>query len=90
MKFTVTWSEDAKRKLMELWIAAADRRAITDATNRIDTELRRHADTAGEERSTTRRIFFAPPLAIEFRISMDDRLATVFAVWRYPSKDQND
>lgn len=84
MKFTVTWSKDAESELAKLWFAATDRLAIAEASDRIDNVLRWHADTAGEERSLTRRIFFVPPLAVEYRISMDDRLATVFDIWQYP------
>ena len=89
MRFTVTWSEDAECRLAEIWLAASDRRTVTEATSRIDDELGRHADTVGEGRSATRRIFFVPPLAIEFRVSTDDRLATVFAVWQYPPQAPN-
>jgi hypothetical protein len=30
MNFTVAWDEDAENDLMNLWIAAADRQAITE------------------------------------------------------------
>lgn len=87
MKFTVVWSEDAECQLAEIWLAAADRRAVTEATDRIDGELRRQADTAGEERSTTRRIFFPPPLVVYYIVSTEDRLATVFDIFRIRHAD---
>lgn len=87
MRFTVTWTEDAECALARIWLAADARRAVAEASDHIDHELRRHADTSGEERFAGKRIFFVPPLAVFYDISTEDRIATVFDVWQYPSKD---
>jgi hypothetical protein len=50
MKFTVLWSRNAEDKLALLWLSSVDRRAVTDATNKIDIALSAQAETAGESR----------------------------------------
>lgn len=81
MRFTVTWIPSAEGRLAKIWLEASDRGAIAKAANQIDRELRRNADTAGEGRFETERILFVPPLAIIYDVSVEDRLATVFAAF---------
>ncbi|QDT66248.1 hypothetical protein V22_35130 [Calycomorphotria hydatis] len=83
MKYTVVWSPTAEAKLAELWLESNDRADLTVAADRIDELLRRDAANVGESRSTVSRILIEPPLAILFDTSSDDRLATVWAVWRW-------
>jgi hypothetical protein len=79
--FTVTWSETAEQQLAAIWIAAADRAAITRASHEIDVTLRVDADTVGRRHIGTVRRFRHYPLAVLFDVSEPDRLATVIAVW---------
>jgi hypothetical protein len=39
MKYTVVWVPSAEQELAALWIAAADRREVTQAANDIDQRL---------------------------------------------------
>ncbi|MBW3596607.1 MAG: hypothetical protein KY475_04960 [Planctomycetes bacterium] len=83
MKFTVLWTEEAEDELAEIWIAAADRTAITVAANQIDATLRNDATQQGESREGDEHILLAPPLGVLFKALAEDRIAYVFTVWRY-------
>jgi plasmid stabilization system protein ParE len=84
MSYTVVWERAAEQKLADIWVAAADRAAVTQAANTIDARLRKDPNTAGESRQGVTRILVEPPLAVYFDVSDPDRLVTVWAVWRYP------
>ncbi len=82
MKFTVLWSPDAEDDLAAIWLDADDKNAITLAGNQIDASLLQDAHLQGESRDGQLRILFAPPLAIDFEVIEDDRIARVLTVWR--------
>ena len=65
-----------------LWAPAKDRSAVTAAANRIDVLLRSDPLSCGESRGGSSRVFFVPPLGVDFEVHEDDRLVTVLAVWR--------
>ena len=50
MRFTVGWRPTAERKLNEIWNEAADKSAVSQAADAIESELRSRAATAGESR----------------------------------------
>jgi hypothetical protein len=81
MRYTVTWLTDAEDELMNLWIQASDRQAVTAASNRMEKTLRRDADQKGYT-DDGRRILIDPPLAFTFTVSPDDRLVTIIWVER--------
>lgn len=81
MTYTVSWSAKALAKLADIWTAAADRHAVTEAADRIDAALRLSPNEVGESREDARRIHFDRPLAIYFKISDPDRTVLVLAVW---------
>jgi hypothetical protein len=68
VNFTVTWVPAALAQLAALWNAAADQRAVTAASHRIDQQLERDPEDAGEERPPSRRILFDPPLGVVFEV----------------------
>jgi hypothetical protein len=82
MKYTVVWKPDAEDDLARLWNSAPDRGAVAWAADQIDAQLKHDPETQGESRAGGVRILFVPPLAVHFRVSPDDRLVEVVAVWR--------
>jgi hypothetical protein len=47
MRFTVTWTEDARDELTAIWLRSSDRGAITAACDGIDQLLRDDAHLKG-------------------------------------------
>jgi hypothetical protein len=82
MKYTVVWKPDAEQELARLWNEATDRADVTAAADEIDVLLRYDPETKGEARFEDVRILLVPPLAVYFKVSPDDCLVEVAAVWR--------
>jgi plasmid stabilization system protein ParE len=82
MKYAVVWSPDAENDLAAIWVDATDRAAVTAAGDELDVILREDAHLKGESRHGRVRILFLAPLAIEFEVRRDDRIARVVFVWR--------
>jgi plasmid stabilization system protein ParE len=83
MKFTVVYAPEAERQLMELWLDAAARRAVTAAADAIDEILASNPIEIGESRPEGMRILFVEPLAVIFRVQVEDRIVIVTEVWRF-------
>jgi len=79
--FRVQWVQRAEDELTEIWLAARDRYAVTEAANRLDSILRADPNGVGESRDGDERITFSDPLGVLFRI-VPDRLVEVTHVWR--------
>jgi plasmid stabilization system protein ParE len=60
MTFTVNWTEAALQQLAAIWLAAADRNAVTVASEEIDRELRVDPDTLGRATFATVREYKRP------------------------------
>jgi plasmid stabilization system protein ParE len=82
VKYTVVWLPAARNALADIWNRATDRQAVTDASNRIDRLPSRDAHRVGRP-FNGRRLLIEPPLVVVFRVSPQDRLATVIKVGRY-------
>ncbi len=82
MKFTVVWRPFAEQQLSQLWLQANDRAGVSEAADRIDSLLQNDPQNEGESRGGGERILIAAPLAVLYRVSLDDRTATVWATWR--------
>jgi hypothetical protein len=80
MNYTVVWKAPAKKRLAEIWLAAADRSAVSHAADEIDARLRRSPLDEGESREAEHRIAFIAPLAVEYSGSEPDRLVSVVHV----------
>ena len=80
MRFTVTWHPSAERELAEIWIAATDRQAITQAAHVIDQLLASDPLAQGEEFYGD-RILVALPLAVTFAVNEQDRTVQILQVW---------
>jgi hypothetical protein len=77
MSYTVVWKAPAKARLAEIWMAAADRAAVTRAADAIDARLRTSPMDAGESREAEFRIAFIDPLVVEYSVSEPDRLVSI-------------
>ncbi len=80
MRFTVTWHPSAIGELAQIWLDAADRDSVTQATNAIDHVLALDPHDKGEEFYGD-RLFVATPLAVTFAVYDDDRIVQVLQVW---------
>lgn len=83
MNYTVFWTPSAEEELADIWLNAADRAAITQASHRIDQRLRRDPGNDGESRSRGRRIMIDRPLAVIYRPHPEDRTVDVLHVWTF-------
>jgi hypothetical protein len=81
--FTVRWKRVARDRLAELWLAAPDRAAVTQATHHIDQLLCSNPENKGESRDNGRRVLLVPPLGVVFRIRETDRVVEVLRVWSF-------
>ena len=81
--FTVTWTPSAEEDLAFIWINAdsLQRREISSYTEAVIRNLRANADRIGESREKGVRILAESTLGVEFRVSVLDRLVTVFRLW---------
>lgn len=81
--FTVLWLPRALNQLTAIWLAAADRPAITQASDRIDHRLRRDPEGESESRQGQDRVLFEAPLGVLIRVDAGDRKVYVLSVWRF-------
>lgn len=81
MKYSVIWKRSAENDLASIWIAAANRQAITDAVEALEREAATNPLNLGESREENTRVAFRGPLGIQFEVLDSDRLVTVLAVW---------
>lgn len=81
MRYTVIWLPDAEQELAAIWLAAMDRRVVTQTAHTIDLLLRHDPDTQGESREEDRRILIALPLCVVFRVLEQGRRVEVIHVW---------
>jgi hypothetical protein len=81
--FTVVWVIRAEHELAALWLASADRAAVTRATHEIEQRLHRHPQEEGESRGVDQRVTFVPPLGVLFEVDEDDRIVWVLQVWAF-------
>lgn len=82
MKYTVCWRPTAERKLNDIWNEAADKSAVSQAADVIESELRSRAANVGESRGDDTRFLSVTPLAIYFDVHEDDRTVDVWSVFR--------
>ena len=77
----VDWRPDALQDLAAIWLAAADRNAITAAVHAIDQTLAVDPDTVGRSVFETVRQYNHPPLGVEFEVIHADMRVWVLTVW---------
>ena len=80
MRFTVVNAPVADQQLADIWLNASDRQSVADAFNRIESSLKNDAHLQGQQHPSGWRVLTAPPLAVAFRVSEDDRLVRILSV----------
>jgi plasmid stabilization system protein ParE len=80
MIYTVLWKQQAEDKLAEVWMASADRNAVSEAAAEVGRLLRSGPESQGESRYGSRRIVFIGPLAVGFRIDEEDRTVWILSI----------
>lgn len=80
MNFDVWWIPAAEDQLAEIWMAAADRNAVTQAADRIDTALSADPLGVGESRPDRYRVLIEMPLVVYYEVSEPDRRVRVLRV----------
>jgi hypothetical protein len=83
MSYTVVWKSRPKDRLAELWMAAADRSAITSAADDIDARLRIAPLSEGESREGAFRVLLVAPLGVKYRVFEQDRVVAIVREWRF-------
>ncbi len=82
MSWTVVWLGPAQNLLADIWMNAPNQQAVTDASNLIDAILRRDPYACSESRDGNSRVMIERPLGVGYDVSDDDRMVTVWSVWR--------
>lgn len=77
----VDWADEALDSAMEIWMAAGDRNAVSDAIEAIDRELARNAANAGESRPDGQRVTYALPLGVRYEVLDGPPRVRVVACW---------
>jgi hypothetical protein len=80
MRFTVTWRRSARDELARIWLAAADRGAVSEATNEVDVLLGTSPEDAGEDFYGDRLLVMLP-LSVVFSVRGEDRVVEITQVW---------
>jgi plasmid stabilization system protein ParE len=80
MRYTVIWSPEALTKLADLWTKSPDRGGISRSAAEIERVLRDDPERRGEEFYGD-RLLVEGPLAVGFRVQVEDRIADIFDVW---------
>jgi hypothetical protein len=81
-RYTVVWVKRVEDRLIDIWLAAQDRDAITAATHEIDAQLAVDPQFKGGELSEGMRYYEAEPLRVAFTVHMDDRIIEIVSVRR--------
>src|SRR5262249_26694098 len=63
---------EAEARLASAWLRAIDRKAISDAADKLDSQLRNNAHLVGESRESDRRIIHVSPIGAVFAVDMAD------------------
>ncbi len=82
--FRVGWKKSALDELASIWLRAnkRQRKEITQASHKIDQQLRDDPANFGESRPNGRRIGFEAPLGVLFKVDAPQRIVRVLQVWQ--------
>lgn len=79
-RYTVIWVQSAEDELMEIWLAATGKAAVTSAADALDQKLSADASTLGVDVAEGLRGAFLHPIKILFTVSEEDRMVEVLRV----------
>lgn len=80
--FRVSWSRRAINQLAAIWTNATDRNAVAAASHAIDQALENDPENEGESRPNNRRVTYALPLGVRFRVDAAQRRVRVLVCWQ--------
>ena len=82
MNYFVEWRAAAHERLEQIWMAAADRRDVLRAANRLDYLLANnpHLDEATQLGEGEGKLI-VEPLAVDFKLSETERKVFITSVW---------
>lgn len=80
MNFDVKWKPDAEDELAQIWVSTSDQSAVTRAANEIERILGRDPLGVGESRDGNARVYFHPPLVVDYRVSQSRRRVAIYSV----------
>ena len=82
MKYAVAWAVAADDQLMTIWMHAADRTVVTEASGRLIYQLTYRPLSLGESReSSVSRFATEPPVGILYEVIEDDKRVVVQKVF---------
>lgn len=81
MRYTVVMDKLAENQLARIWIAAVDPQEVTDASNRIESELQNDAHGKGTPLGVL-RTFRDDPLEYLFHVDPGDCMVRILQVRR--------
>jgi plasmid stabilization system protein ParE len=77
MNYRIRFRDRAEQALSEIWRTAANRGAVTRASDRLERLLSHDPMGHGESRSGRRRVVFVDPLVAFYTVNMSKRLVIV-------------
>jgi hypothetical protein len=83
VNYAVVWLPAAENELAAIWVASADRNAVTRAAAELDRRLAENGPEEGDSRPNNMRITFARPLAVLFRVDATARSVSVGRAWEF-------
>jgi hypothetical protein len=81
LRYRVTWSPDAFRRLIQEWTAAAKPDAGIQAFEAIEQLLSNEPELQGESRGNQRRILIVPPIGVIFWTNQDASQVVIIDAW---------
>jgi hypothetical protein len=81
VNYSVAWSDIALDALAAIWLAAANRNAVTQTAHQIELELAANPNMTGTVVFDTVREYTRSPLGVEFEVIDADRRVFVLTVW---------
>ncbi len=84
MKFTVTWTDEARDTLCDLFMAVPDPGEFSRLVNAIERELGRNPQGVGESRDGSMRVVLRDNIGILFEVFFADRLVQVIHIGWLP------
>ena len=76
-RYTVVWLKSVHVDVGEIWLAAADRNAVTAASAEIDRELATDAEQKGKPLSEGLRVYDSGPLRAIYSVDKENRIVEV-------------
>lgn len=85
MKYQIIWDATAEDELTAIWLAASDRKTVTQASAWLEQRPAIQPLELGESRaSSVQWVAFRLPLGIEFEVIEDDKRVVVQGVFARP------